>query len=119
MASTDAWQILQSTTLVLGFHPDEATDACVDFCLQRKLPFCICPCCVFASVFSHRRRTVVARDGTTTTTTVSSYEDYLKYLQAKHPKMRLARLPFASAATGHGRGLVRNTVLYMLPSDYL
>lgn len=106
-----AWKIFYSATLVIGFHPDEATDACVDFALSRRLPFCVCPCCVFPSFFPHRQ----TFDGRS----VSTYADYITYLREKHRNIRVERLPFSSSAEGHGAGLVRNTVLYMLPSDYV
>ena len=109
-SSVVAREILNSVALVIGFHPDEATDACIDFALARRLPFCVCPCCVFPSLFTHRR----LKDGRS----VSSYTDYITYLQEKHPNMRVEKLPFHSSATGHGAGLARNTVLYMLASDY-
>lgn len=49
---------------------------------------------------------------------VSTYQDYIVYLQEKHPNMRVATLPFNSRAQGDGAGLARNIVLYMLSSDY-
>ena len=113
-SADQAWEIFQSTSLVIGFHPDEASDACVDFALERKLPFVVSPCCVFPSFFPHRR--IFQSDGEPKS--VSSYDDYIQYLRQKHAKMRMGRLKFASAAKGHGAGLTRNTVLYMLPCDY-
>ena len=38
---------LQSCSLVLGLHPDQATDSIVDFALQFGKPFAVVPCCVF------------------------------------------------------------------------
>jgi len=38
---------LQSCSLVLGLHPDQATDSIVDFALQFNKPFAVVPCCVF------------------------------------------------------------------------
>ena len=110
-SSTKAREILESTKLVIGFHPDEATDAILDFCVPRKIPFCVVPCCVFSSLFPHRQR---QHDGRP----VTSYEDFVQYLRNKHANMRMDRLSFASSAKGHGAGLARNTVLYMLPCDY-
>ncbi len=42
-------EILGDITLVLGFHPDEATQHALDFALARKVPYAIVPCCVFAA----------------------------------------------------------------------
>lgn len=33
---------------VVGMHPDQATDAIVDFALACSKPFAVVPCCVFA-----------------------------------------------------------------------
>lgn len=109
--SKEAWNLLNNASLVVGFHSDQATDACIDFALQRHLPFCVVPCCVFTATFPHRK-TIHGRP-------VSTYQDYVQYLRNKHARMRMTTLPFASTASGHGAGLARNTVLYMLPQDYL
>ena len=46
--------------VVVGMHPDEATDAIVDCALRSGKPFAVVPCCVFPRLFSHRvlRRSV-------------------------------------------------------------
>ncbi|DBA82612.1 TPA: hypothetical protein ACH3X1_006861 [Trebouxia sp. C0004] len=46
---------LQSCSLVLGLHPDQATDSIVDFALQFNKPFAVVPCCVFPRQFQHRQ----------------------------------------------------------------
>ena len=99
-----AADLLLRAQLVVGFHPDQATEASIDLALLLALPFVVCPCCVFPSVFTDRR--LHGRR-------VSSFQDFVSYLKLKHPKIRTAELPFNS-----GGGLVRNTVLYMLPEDY-
>lgn len=38
---------LQACSLVLGLHPDQATDSIVDFAMQYGKPFAVVPCCVF------------------------------------------------------------------------
>eukprot|EP00977_Amphora_coffeiformis_P005700 scaffold1206_cov160-Amphora_coffeaeformis.AAC.6 len=113
-SARQAWQILTDVTLVVGWHPDEATDACIDFALARRLPFVVCPCCLFSSFFPHRQW----HDKEGQPRPVTNYEDYIRYLQEKHPSIRVEKLPFRSSATGHGADLARNTVLYMLVSDY-
>jgi len=35
-------------------HPDEATEAIVDFALAHQKPFAVVPCCVFPSQFPKR-----------------------------------------------------------------
>ncbi|KAK9811704.1 hypothetical protein WJX72_008710 [[Myrmecia] bisecta] len=47
--------LLQQCSLVVGLHPDQATDAIVDFALQFRKCFAVVPCCVFARQFTHRK----------------------------------------------------------------
>lgn len=61
--------------IVIGYHPDQATEPIVDFALQHGLPFAIVPCCVFNKDFPHRR----LRSGGE----VCSYTDFLRYLREK------------------------------------
>ena len=42
-------------SVVVGMHPDEATEAIVDFAMKYDKPFAIVPCCVFPERFPHRR----------------------------------------------------------------
>jgi hypothetical protein len=41
--------------LIVGFHPDQATEPCIDLAKILNIPFCIVPCCVFPSEFPNRR----------------------------------------------------------------
>ena len=41
--------------LVVGFHPDQATEPCIDLAMLLGVPFCVVPCCVFPSEFPDRR----------------------------------------------------------------
>ena len=107
--AVEAHNILTNARLILGFHPDEATEPLVDLALATQTPFVCCPCCVFPRQFPRRRL-----DGRA----VSSYGDFIRYLRKKHPRIRTGRLHFESSATGAGRNQARNTVLYMLRSDF-
>jgi hypothetical protein len=99
--STEARSVLSKPALVVGFHPDQATEACIDMALRMRVPFVVCPCCVFPSEFPDRRLS----DGRTVTT----HTDFITYLTKKHPAIRTADLPFQSKS-----GASRRTVLYML-----
>ena len=90
--------IVQTVGCVVGLHPDQATEPIVDFALSHGKPFAVVPCCVFGRLAPHRR----LEDGSA----VSSYEDFLLYLQQKDATggVRTAFLPY------HGR----NVVLYRL-----
>ena len=84
-------------SLVVGMHPDQATDAIVDNAISHGRPFAVVPCCVFSHEFPQRR--------TPKGSPVQSYEDLGEYLVAKHPKATTAFLPFVG----------RNQVIYVPP----
>ena len=86
-----------------GLHPDGATEAIVDCALQLRKPFAIVPCCVFPDHFRDRRLKGGEEGAATTGRRVRSYDEFIEYLQAKDPRIRLDRLPFQG----------RNIVLYM------
>lgn len=91
---------LEQCSLMIGMHPDEATDAIADVAYEYGKPFAIVPCCVFAREFEHRR--------TPNGGLVETYEDLVEYLSAK-PTMESTGvlkhfLPFKG----------RNQVLYSL-----
>lgn len=93
---------INNTRLVVGFHPDQATDACADLAQVLGVPFCIVPCCVFPKEFPHRR---VHGEK------VRDYRGLIEYLRMRHPNSRPHRLPFFDTTTS------RNLVLYTLPGD--
>lgn len=74
---------------IVALHPDEATEPAVDLAIRHEVPFCVIPCCVFAKLFPNRR----LPDGGP----VSSYENLLDYLQAKHKSIQRIALPFEGA----------------------
>ena len=87
------------SAVLIGMHPDEATEAVVDLALASGKPFAVVPCCVFATC--HPERTLA--DGVTP---VISHEQFCQYLQQKSPRVRRARLERLEG---------RNVVLYCLP----
>ena len=68
----------KSTTLVIGLHPDQATEPLVDSCLNLNLPFAVIPCCVF----SHENPQRILQNGTIPNT----YELFCEYLMQKDSK---------------------------------
>jgi len=80
--------------LLVGMHPDQATEGIIDAALELNLPFAVVPCCTFPELFPNRR--------TSAGELVASYSDFINYLCAKHPSIRRAFLPFKG----------RNQVLY-------
>ncbi|KAJ9081924.1 hypothetical protein DSO57_1009628 [Entomophthora muscae] len=70
------WKTQEGYSLVIGMHPDQATDLIVDYAINSNIPFAIVPCCVFAREFSHRLLNGLP---------VTNYSDLLKYLHQKPP----------------------------------
>lgn len=83
-------RVVNDSTLVVALHPDQATDAALDFALERKLPFAIVPCCVYAKEFGKRR----LADGSR----VTSPEQLVEYLHQRAASFgadaRVETLPF-------------------------
>ena len=82
--------------VLVGMHPDQATEPIVDAAIELGKPFAVVPCCVFPELFPDRR----TKDGDS----VRTYVQFLDYLVAKHPDIKLAYLPFKG----------RNRVVYRL-----
>lgn len=83
--------------MLIGLHPDEATDHIVDIGLALRIPFVVVPCCVFPNFFKQRR----LRNGKV----VRSYEDLCQFIMEKDPNIKRDTVPF--------RG--RNVALYWHP----
>lgn len=67
---SDIWN---STSIVVGMHPDGATEAIVRLALSHDKPFAVVPCCVFPNTNTHRMLT----DGTR----VRSHPEFCTFLQ--------------------------------------
>lgn len=102
--SLSALEYFQSLDLIVGFHPDQATESTIDLALLLKIPFCVVPCCVFPSEFPER-----FHNGKR----VRTHGEFLEYLCRKHDKIRKEKLPFVETDTA------KNVVLYMMREDYL
>ena len=48
-------EALKNASVVVGLHPDQATDALVDFALASGKPFAVVPCCTYGADFPKRR----------------------------------------------------------------
>jgi hypothetical protein len=87
-------RLMADCSAVVGLHPDQATEAIVDFAVKQRKPFAVVPCCVFASGTranaSTKRR--IARGEAEARS--MSFEAWLDYLQAKHPAVKRSFLPF-------------------------
>ncbi|KAF9994446.1 hypothetical protein BGZ65_009917 [Modicella reniformis] len=47
--------ILDGASILIGMHPDQATEPIVDMALKHNKPFAVVPCCVFGHENPHRR----------------------------------------------------------------
>ncbi len=72
--------LVNESSFLIGFHPDQATEDIVDLSLKYNKPFAIVPCCVFPSLFPNRK----GIDGKP----VRTFEQFLDYLQNKNPKIQ-------------------------------
>ncbi|TDH73035.1 hypothetical protein CCR75_000018 [Bremia lactucae] len=91
-------ELFTNCSMLVGMHPDEATEAIVNTALMLGKPFAIVPCCVMSRKFPDRQ----CQDGTP----VDTYDTFVTYLMEKHPSIKRAFLPFIG----------RNQVLYLF--DY-
>ena len=62
----------------------QATALIIDFALASDKPFAVLPCCVFPKANPHRR--------TPCGGPVTTYDQFVNYLAAKHPLIRRHRL---------------------------
>jgi len=93
--------LVQACSVVVGMHPDQATEPLVDWAIAQRKPFAVLPCCVFAK--SNADRVMPS-----TQEPVLSYSQFVAYLALKHGSIRRAKVGFYG----------RNEVLYMTSADY-
>jgi hypothetical protein len=92
-------ELLENCSCIIGMHPDQATEAIVDFALALDKPFALLPCCVFSELFPNRR----APDGSF----VKNYSDFVDHLCSKSPLIRVEQLSFEG----------KNTVIFYNPAN--
>merc|ERR1719233_138301 len=98
---TDHKSTLCQTSLIVGLHPDEATESIVRVALKERIDFAIVPCCVFSKKFPKRKQA----DGCSE---VKRFEDFLRFLKDLVPGGVITdTLPIAG----------KNTVLFKRFSD--
>ena len=91
----DYSDLLSDVSVLVGLHPDQPTEDIMDAALQLKKPLAIVPCCVFPCMFP--RRTLPCGSP------VQSYDQFIRYLLMKDPRLRRCELPFEG----------RNVVIYL------
>lgn len=70
-------EIILKSSLLVGLHPDEATELIVEIALKNDKKFAIVPCCVFPNLFNKR----FLNNGNF----VSDYPKFINYLKEKIP----------------------------------
>ena len=90
------YNVLAERMKALQAKESTDTDEVVDAAIELGKPFAVVPCCVFPELFPERR----TKDGDS----VRTYVQFIDYLVAKHPDIKLAYLPFKG----------RNRVVYRL-----
>ena len=106
--ANQALETILNASLIVGFHPDQATEAIVDLATWLQIPYCIVPCCVFPSEFPNRTLAVRGEEAVR----VRDHKGLIEYLKAKDSNVREGCLEFPLTTTA------KNVVLYTLPMDY-
>ena len=98
MCSED--NLLPNCMAIVALHPDEATGSIVTLAVENKIPFVVVPCCVFSRLFPERIKPLVGvghGSAAGNNAVVSTYYDLLDWIVAKHPAIKVTRLPFEGA----------------------
>ena len=85
-SAVGAIETILEAKLVVGFHPDQATDHAIELARALRVPYAVVPCCVFPSEFPDRR----LADGSK----VKYYTELIQYLQEQYPESKIERLNF-------------------------
>lgn len=88
--------MIRTCSIVVGMHPDQATEPAIELALALGKPFAIVPCCVYSKECPKRR---VIRQSGEDAGQATSYDAFLDYLQAKHPEITRGELDFEGKAT--------------------
>ena len=86
LKSPELISLILNASILIGVHPDEATEAIVETAIHFKLPFAVVPCCLHSALYPHRMLS--------SNRLVNSYELFIEYLAAKHCNIQRVRLPF-------------------------
>jgi Methyltransferase domain len=84
-------------SVLLGLHPDQATDPIIDVGLALGIPWAVVPCCVFPNLFRARQLASGKQ--------VRNYDEICEYIRQRDPSIQEGRLAF--------RG--RNRIFYWHP----
>lgn len=66
--------LICDASMLIGFHPDQATETIIDEAIKRNKPFAVVPCCVFPTLYPDRMLNGHQ---------VRSFAQFMEYLKAK------------------------------------
>ncbi len=95
-SDSEAYYILRHSSLLVGLHPDQATEYIIDFALENRKKFAVIPCCVCSKDFQNR----VDKE---TGNAIKKYEAFIQYLCKKDSTIKQCQIGGLSG---------RNIVLY-------
>ncbi|KAK9761468.1 hypothetical protein K7432_013614, partial [Basidiobolus ranarum] len=79
--------LIKNCSIIIGMHPDQATEPIVNTALKYGKPFAVVPCCVFGHENGQRQ----LKDGGS----VNQYEEFIQYLLEKEnsnfPKLKIEK----------------------------
>ena len=74
-------------SIIVGMHPDQATEYIVQLAIRLNKPFAIVPCCVYQNSFEWRRLSSGSK--------VHNLEQLIQYVVEKDPqRIQVKQLPF-------------------------
>jgi hypothetical protein len=91
LSNPTLYHAVQTCKLMVGLHPDEATESIVDIAKTYGKPFVVIPCCVFPNFNPHR---VLLDPKQNTTIPVRTHAQFCDYLLTKDTRFRREILSF-------------------------
>ena len=91
-------ELWRTCSIVVGMHPDQATEPIVRLALAAGKPFAVVPCCVFSKSNPHRR----LRDGSP----VSTHEQFCDFLESLGDGVEGSRVGRTQLNHFEGRNIV-------------
>ena len=79
--SAELWPRFAQCSVVVGMHPDQATEPIVDAALALGKPFAVVPCCVFPQLYPLRRVPDPAAPGGLGARRVATRDDLVSWLR--------------------------------------
>ncbi|KAG0212897.1 hypothetical protein BGX28_005359 [Mortierella sp. GBA30] len=108
--------MIENASIIIGMHPDQATEPIVVMALQYDKPFAVVPCCVFANENRHRR----LLNGGEVNTTIAFVEYLMEREAQSEPEKNLLTTSIPSISpthSSHRQHISKKTRKEFLPFD--